>query len=53
MPLKDGWFQIGDLKMHIESDAPAHVRASEGQAELIVPVRFKDGRARIVQEFQW
>ena len=53
VPLKDGWFQIGDLKMHIESDAPAHVRASEGQAELIVPVRFKDGRARIVQEFQW
>ena len=53
VPLKDGWFQINDLKMHIESDAPAQIRASEGQAELLVPVRFKDGRARLVQEFQW
>ena len=53
LPLKDGWFQVGDLKMHIESDAPAQIRASEGQAELVVPIRFKDGRARIAQEFQW
>ena len=53
VPLKDGWFQIGDLKVHIESDAPPQIRASEGQAELIVPVRFKDGKAKILQEFQW
>jgi cytochrome c2 len=51
--LGDGWYQVNELKMHIESDAPPQIRANEGQAELLVPVRFRDGRAKIVQEFQW
>jgi hypothetical protein len=53
VPLDGGWYQIGDLKMHIDSDAPPQIRASQGQAELLVPIRFKDGQAKIVQEFQW
>jgi mono/diheme cytochrome c family protein len=52
-PLEGGWYQIGELKMRIESATPPQIRSSGGQAELLVPVQFKDGRATIVQEFQW
>ena len=52
-PLADGWYQIGELKMRIESAAPAQIRQVGGQFELLVPVQLKDGRATIVQEFQW
>jgi mono/diheme cytochrome c family protein len=50
----DGWYQVnGEWKVRVESAAPPQVRQSGGQSELLVPVRFKDGQARIVQEFQW
>jgi cytochrome c553 len=52
-PVADGWYQVGELKMRIESAAPAQIRQSGGQFELLVPVQFKDGRATITQEFQW
>jgi mono/diheme cytochrome c family protein len=50
----DGWYRInGEWKMRIESDGPPKVRDSGGKKELLVPVRFRDGKARIVQEFVW
>jgi hypothetical protein len=52
-PLADGWYQVGELKMRIESAVPAQIRPSGGQYELLVPVQLKDGRATITQEFQW
>jgi mono/diheme cytochrome c family protein len=52
--LGDGWYRIdGEWRMRIESDAPPVVRDSAGKKELLVPVRFRDGKARIVQEFVW
>jgi cbb3-type cytochrome oxidase cytochrome c subunit len=51
--LKDGWFQINEWKMRIESTAAPQIRQSGGQFELLVPVRLKDGQAKIVQEFHW
>jgi hypothetical protein len=34
-------------------DASARIRKSGGKVELLVPVRFQDGKARIVEEFVW
>ena len=48
----DGWFKIDGCKMRIEG-AEATVRQSGGKSELIVPIRFKDGKARFVQEYAW
>jgi mono/diheme cytochrome c family protein len=48
------WFRIsGDWTMRIRSDAPAKVRDSAGRKELLVPIRFTGGRAKIVQKFVW
>ena len=33
--------------MKIEANAEPQVRQSGGRAELIVPIRFRDGRARL------
>jgi mono/diheme cytochrome c family protein len=50
----DGWYRIdGEWKMRLEGDGPPRMRDSAGKKELLVPVRFRDGKARIVQEFVW
>ncbi len=51
--LPDGWYQIDGWKMKIEAVGKAQIRLSAGKVELLVPVRFKDGKAQIVQEFVW
>jgi mono/diheme cytochrome c family protein len=54
--LKDGWYRIGGTngwKMRIESTAAPQIRAGGEGMELLVPVAFKEGKARIVQEFVW
>ena len=49
----DGWYQIdGTWKLKIEGGAP-QVRQSAGKTELLVPVRFKDGKARFIQVYSW
>ncbi|HKB36479.1 MAG TPA: hypothetical protein VKD72_08505, partial [Gemmataceae bacterium] len=49
-----GWYRIdGAWKLKIESDAAPRVRQSRGKSELLVPVRFADGKARIVLEYAW
>jgi cytochrome c553 len=50
----DGWFRInGEWRLRIEAAAPPRIRQAGGKQELLVPVRFGDGQARIVQEFVW
>jgi len=49
-----GWYRIdGAWKLKVESDAAPRVRQSSGKRELLVPVRFADGKARIVLEYVW
>ena len=53
-PLADGWFALAKgTKVRVTSEEAPLVRTSGGKAELLVPVRFKDGAARVVQEFSW
>ena len=49
----DGWFKIDGWKMKIESSSDPQIRQSSGKSELLVPVEFRDGKAKIVQEFLW
>jgi hypothetical protein len=50
----DGWYRInGEYRMRLESAAPPVIRQSGGKTELLVPVRFRDNGARIVQEIVW
>lgn len=49
-----GWYRIdGEWKMRLEASDRAEVRRSAGKMELLVPVHFRAGQARIVQEFLW
>jgi mono/diheme cytochrome c family protein len=50
----EGWYRIdGEWKVKVESSAAPTVRKVGDKMELIVPVRLKDGSAKIVQEFAW
>jgi cbb3-type cytochrome oxidase cytochrome c subunit len=50
----DGWFRInGEWRLRIESKTMPRIRTSAGKQELLVPVHFEAGRARIVEEFNW
>jgi hypothetical protein len=50
----EGWYKInGEWKLRIEAASPPRIRKSGGKMEVLVPVRFQEGRARIVQEFVW
>jgi mono/diheme cytochrome c family protein len=51
--LEGGWFRIdGGWKVHLEGSEPT-VRKSAGHDELLVPVRFADGNAKIIEEIVW
>ncbi len=53
-PAGEGWYRVnGEWKLRIESAAAPRLRQSGGKKELLVPVRFKDRLARIVQEIVW
>lgn len=53
-PAADGWFRLSTgPKMKITSDPAPVLRTSGGKAELLVPIRIRDGRARVVQEIAW
>jgi mono/diheme cytochrome c family protein len=52
--LGKGWYRInGEYRMRIDSTAAPVIRSSGGKQELLVPVRFENNRARIVQEIVW
>jgi mono/diheme cytochrome c family protein len=50
---KGGYRINGEFTMKLDAGAAAKIRKSGGKMELLVPVRFQDGKARIVQEFAW
>ncbi len=51
----DGWFTIdGTLQMRLEAGGSKPVVRKQGnQMELVVPVKFESGQAKVVQEFAW
>jgi hypothetical protein len=49
---KKGTYRING-EWTLKLDTEAKVRKSGGKMELLVPVRFQDGKARIVEEFAW
>ncbi len=50
---KDGAFLVdGKVRMKFPGAQPV-VRSSEGKSELLVPVQFSNGAAKIVQEITW
>jgi hypothetical protein len=52
--LADGWYRVdGVWKVKLGGAGPARVRQSGGKAELLLPVRFTDGKAQVVEEIAW
>jgi hypothetical protein len=51
--LAGGWYRVDGTWQVKVSGGAAHVRKSGGKLELVVPVRFKDGKARLVQDYVW
>jgi mono/diheme cytochrome c family protein len=53
-PLADGWYDVnGDWKVRLESPSKPVVRKNNGKTELLAPVRFENGKAKIVEEIAW
>jgi len=48
----EGWFKIDGWKLRIEG-AEAKIRQAGGKSELLVPLKFVDGKATFTQEFSW
>ncbi len=54
VPLGQDWFEVdGEWKVRLTADSKAFVRESAGKAELIVPIKFKNLKTRIVEEYAW
>ena len=50
----DGLYKIdGEWKLRIQASSSPRIRRSDSKMELLVPVRFQNGRATIVQDFMW
>jgi hypothetical protein len=49
----DGWYKIDSWKMKVENGVAPVVRQSGGKSELLVPVRFKEGKATVMVEYAW
>ncbi len=53
-PQASGWFLVnGEWKVHIEAAAEPVVRTVAGKDELLVPIKFHDGKATVVEQFEW
>ncbi len=51
--LPNGWYQIdGGMKLHFSAGVP-QVRKAGGKSELVVPVTFQDGKAKVEYEIAW
>lgn len=50
----DGWYAVdGTWRVRITADMKPQIRRSNNKDELLVPVTFKDGQAKIVEQFRW
>jgi mono/diheme cytochrome c family protein len=54
-PMGNGWFRInGEWRLRLDAGATEpQLRRSGNRTELIVPIHFRNGQARLVQEFTW
>jgi hypothetical protein len=53
-PGADGWFTIGDgLKIRLQAAAKPVIRKAGDKMELVVPIKFENKQARVVEEFVW
>jgi hypothetical protein len=48
----DGWYRIDGWKMKLDGGTP-QMRSTGGKTELLLPITFRDGKARIMQEIVW
>lgn len=49
-----GWYSIdGEWNTRLESREKPILRRSDGKAELLLPIKFEGGQARISQDYQW
>lgn len=51
--LSGGWYHIDGFRMRLTGTAAPVIRQSNGKMELLVPVRFTERNAQIVQEIVW
>ncbi len=52
--LKDGGYRIdGGWNLKVPVGVKARIRGSAGKSELLVPVTFTDGKARLVFDYSW
>lgn len=52
--LGQGWYRVeNDWYLHLEGPAPARLRRSQERYELLMPIVFRDGQARLREEFCW
>lgn len=50
----DGWYRINnEWKMRVEASIAPRVRSASAKKELLIPLRFEGGKAKIVQEYVW
>lgn len=52
-PENDGFLCDKKLRIRIQSTATPEVRENSGRAELLVPVRFKDGKTGLTIDYEW
>jgi hypothetical protein len=52
----EGWYLVDNqwrLKIENSPGAAAVLRQSNGQDELLVPIRFQNGKSQVIERFQW
>lgn len=52
-PADNGWYKVDGWKIKVEGDGKPFVRPAGGKSELLVPVTFKDGKAKLSVEYDW
>ncbi len=54
VPLGEGWYQVdGEWKVRVSADVNPLIRDTIGGIELVTPVKFNSGKARIIEEYSW
>lgn len=48
-----GWYRVDAWKIKVSSAAKPVVRKAGGRSELLVPVTFAEGKAKVVVEYAW
>ncbi len=51
-PTADGWYTVNG-SWRVRLDAVASIRKSAGKVELLVPIKFTDDSATLIQDYAW